>query len=59
MDGREGRYPTPLNVAEMAVEMLDPQPGERIMDCSSGTGTFWPRPLRTSSGKAGGRGHDA
>ena len=40
MDGREGRYPTPLNVAEMAVQMLDPQPGERIMDCSSGTGTF-------------------
>ena len=40
MDGREGRYPTPLNVAEMAVEMLDPQPGERVMDCSSGTGTF-------------------
>ena len=40
MDGREGRYPTPLNVAEMAVEMLDPKPGERVMDCSSGTGTF-------------------
>lgn len=40
MDGREGRYPTPLNVAEMAVEMMDPQPDERIMDCSSGTGTF-------------------
>ncbi|MBT0652618.1 methylation-associated defense system DNA methyltransferase MAD2 [Geomobilimonas luticola] len=40
MDGREGRYPTPLNVAEMAVRMLDPKPGERIMDCSSGTGTF-------------------
>jgi type I restriction enzyme M protein len=40
MDGREGRYPTPLNVAEMAVAMLDPQPGERILDCSSGTGTF-------------------
>ena len=40
MDGREGRYPTPLNVAEMAVEMLDPQPGERVLDCSSGTGTF-------------------
>lgn len=40
MDGQEGRYPTPLNVAEMAVEMLDPQAGERIMDCSSGTGTF-------------------
>jgi type I restriction enzyme M protein len=40
MDGREGRYPTPLNVAEMAVQMLDPKPGERIMDCSSGTGTF-------------------
>ncbi len=40
MDGREGRYPTPLNVAEMAVQMLNPKPGERIMDCSSGTGTF-------------------
>lgn len=40
MDGREGRYPTPLNVAEMAVQMLDPKPGERVMDCSSGTGTF-------------------
>jgi type I restriction enzyme M protein len=40
MDGREGRYPTPLNVADMAVKMLNPQPGERIMDCSSGTGTF-------------------
>jgi type I restriction enzyme M protein len=40
MDGRDGRYPTPLNVAEMAVRMLDPKPGERVMDCSSGTGTF-------------------
>lgn len=40
MDGREGRYPTPLNVAEMAVKMLDPKPDERVMDCSSGTGTF-------------------
>lgn len=40
MDGQEGRYPTPLNVADMAVRMLNPQPGERIMDCSSGTGTF-------------------
>jgi type I restriction enzyme M protein len=40
MDGREGRYPTPLNVAELAVDMLDPKPGERVMDCSSGTGTF-------------------
>lgn len=40
MDGREGRYPTPLNVAELAVRMLDPKPGERVMDCSSGTGTF-------------------
>jgi hypothetical protein len=28
MDGREGRCPTPLNVAELAVEMLDPKPGE-------------------------------
>ena len=40
MDGREGRYPTPLNVAEMAVKMLDPKATDRVMDCSSGTGTF-------------------
>lgn len=40
MDGKEGRYPTPLNVAEMAVRMLDPGPDERIFDGSCGTGTF-------------------
>lgn len=40
MDGKEGRYPTPLNVAHMAVSMLDPGPGDRVFDGSSGTGTF-------------------
>lgn len=40
MDGREGRYPTPLNVAELAVSMLDPKRCERVLDCSCGTGTF-------------------
>jgi len=40
MDGREGRYPTPINVAEMAVSMVDPSLDDRVMDCSSGTGTF-------------------
>ena len=40
MDGKEGRYPTPLNVAEMAVAMLDPGPDERVFDGSCGTGTF-------------------
>ena len=40
MDGKDGRYPTPLNVAQMAVEMLDPSPDERVFDCSSGMGTF-------------------
>ena len=40
MDGKEGRYPTPLNVAEMAVAMLDPGPDERLFDGSCGTGTF-------------------
>ena len=40
MDGREGRYPTPLNVAEMAVAMLDPGPTDRVMDGSCGTGVF-------------------
>ena len=40
MDGRQGRYPTPLNVARMAVEMLDPGPDDRVFDGSCGTGTF-------------------
>ena len=40
MDGRQGRYPTPLNVAWMAVEMLDPGPDDRVFDGSCGTGTF-------------------
>jgi type I restriction enzyme M protein len=40
MDGKEGRYPTPMNVAQMAVEMLEPGPNERIFDGSCGTGTF-------------------
>ena len=40
MDGKEGRYPTPLNVAEMAVAMLDPGPNDRVMDGSCGSGTF-------------------
>ena len=40
MDGRDGRYPTPLNVAKMAVAMLDPRPDERVFDGSCGTGTF-------------------
>ena len=40
MDGKKGRYPTPLNVAEMAVVMLDPGPTDRVMDGSCGTGAF-------------------
>lgn len=40
MDGREGRYPTPINVAEMAVMMMNPGLDDRVLDCSSGTGTF-------------------
>ena len=40
MDGKAGRYPTPLNVAEMAVRMLDPGPDDRVFDGSCGTGTF-------------------
>ena len=40
MDGKEGRYPTPLNVAYMAVAMLDPRPDHRVMDGSCGTGAL-------------------
>lgn len=40
MDGHDGRYPTPLNVAELAVQMLDPGLDDRVFDGSCGTGTF-------------------
>ncbi len=52
MDGKEGRYPTPLNVAEMAVAMLDPGPDERVFDGSCGTGTFLQPPRTGSNGSS-------
>ena len=48
MDGKEGRYPTPLNVAEMAVAMLDPGPDERVFDGIM-RNRDWPQPPRTGS----------
>jgi type I restriction enzyme M protein len=38
--GDRGEFFTPRNACRMAVEMLDPQPGERILDPSCGTGGF-------------------
>ncbi len=36
----EGQFFTPRNVVKMMVEILDPKPGERIMDPACGSGGF-------------------
>lgn len=38
--GDRGEFFTPRNACRMAVDMLDPQPGERVLDPSCGTGGF-------------------
>jgi type I restriction enzyme M protein len=38
--GDRGEFFTPRNACRMAVTMLDPRPGERILDPSCGTGGF-------------------
>lgn len=38
--GDRGEFFTPRNACRMAVEMLNPQPGEKVIDPSCGTGGF-------------------
>ncbi len=38
--GAEGQFFTPRNVVQMVVDILDPQPGERIIDPACGSGGF-------------------
>ena len=38
--GSEGQFFTPRNVVRMMVEMLDPKPGEKIIDPACGSGGF-------------------
>ena len=38
--GSEGQFFTPRNVVQMIVEMLDPKPGEMIIDPACGSGGF-------------------
>ena len=38
--GNSGEFYTPRAVTEFAVDMVNPQPGERILDPASGTGGF-------------------
>ncbi len=38
--GSEGQFFTPRNVIEMMVKMVDPKPGERIIDPACGSGGF-------------------
>ena len=43
--GSEGQFFTPRNVVKMVVDMLDPQPGEMIIDPTCGSGGFLIRTL--------------
>lgn len=38
--GAEGQFFTPRNVVKMMVEILDPKPGEKVIDPASGSGGF-------------------
>ncbi|MCB9107848.1 MAG: SAM-dependent DNA methyltransferase [Anaerolineales bacterium] len=38
--GRNGQFRTPRHIIRMMVEMINPQPGERIGDLAAGTGGF-------------------
>ena len=38
--GSEGQFFTPRNVVEMMVKIVDPKPGERIIDPACGSGGF-------------------
>lgn len=38
--GSEGQFFTPRNVVKMVVDMLDPKPGEKIIDPACGSGGF-------------------
>ena len=40
LEGVKGEFFTPRNVVKMTVKMLDPQPGDRVLDPACGTGGF-------------------
>jgi len=40
LQGQEGQFFTPRNVVQMMVSMLDPEPGEKIIDPACGSGGF-------------------
>ena len=40
LEGTKGEFFTPRNVVKMTVKMLDPKPGDRILDPACGTGGF-------------------
>ena len=40
LEGTKGEFFTPRNVVKMVVKMLDPNPGQRVLDPACGTGGF-------------------
>lgn len=46
LKGPQGQFFTPRNVVKMVVDMIDPQPGEKIIDPACGSGGFLIEGLR-------------
>jgi type I restriction enzyme M protein len=44
--GQEGQFFTPQNAVNFLIEMVDPQPGERIIDPACGSGAFLSAAMR-------------
>lgn len=46
LKGPQGQFFTPRNVVQMVVEMVDPRPGEKVIDPACGSGGFLVEALR-------------
>jgi type I restriction enzyme M protein len=53
--GDQGQFFTPIEIVRMAVEMLDPRPGDRVIDPACGSGGFINFATRWMAGKGKGK----
>ena len=53
VQGRTGQYFTPRHVIDMCVKMLNPHPGESMIDTAAGSGRFLVHTLFSMKGKTG------
>ena len=45
--GKNGQFRTPRHLIRFMVELLDPEPGQRVIDPAAGTGGFRSAPSNT------------